>query len=100
MRVISPRIYRWARGNGLILAEAAVFALSDLMPRAKAEEVVKKACMSAAAENRSLMEVVEQLTRDSAGNNTIDWRALADPGRYLGACEEIIDHVLRSARAL
>jgi 3-carboxy-cis,cis-muconate cycloisomerase len=89
-----------ARGNDLILAEAAVFALSDLMPRAEAEELVKKACMTAAAENRSLMEVVERVTRDSAGKNAIDWRALADPGRYLGASEKIIDHVLRSARAL
>jgi 3-carboxy-cis,cis-muconate cycloisomerase len=89
-----------ARGNDLILAEAALFALSDIMPRAKAEELVKKACMSAAAENRPLMDIVERMTGDSIGKNAINWRALADPGRYLGACEEIIDHVLRSARAL
>ena len=44
------------RANDVILAEAAVFALAKAMPRAQAEELVKKACAVAVSENKSLIE--------------------------------------------
>jgi 3-carboxy-cis,cis-muconate cycloisomerase len=87
-----------ARSNDLILAEAAVFALAQAMPRAKAEELVKQACVKAPAENRSLIEVVRQLTAGAFPDSTIDWQALARPEHYLGATEKIIDHVRQQAK--
>ncbi len=51
------------RANDVILAESAVFALAKAMPRSKAEELVKKACISAVAENQPLIEVVKKTGR-------------------------------------
>ena len=88
------------RGNQLILAEAAVFALSDCLTRARAEEIVKRACAIAVKETRPLIEVVARLTEDSLPRNAIDWAALADPNNYLGETGRIIDNVLRHAKGL
>ena len=84
----------------LTLAEAAVFALSEFVPRGRAEEVVKNACATAAKENRPLMDVVARLTEDSLPRNAIDWAALADPKNYLGETGRIIDNVLQHAKGL
>jgi 3-carboxy-cis,cis-muconate cycloisomerase len=86
-----------ARADDVILAEGAVFALAKSMPRQKAEELVKRACGAAVSENKPLIEVVKRLAGDSIKKGEIDWRALAEPRKYLGATEEIIDRVLKSA---
>lgn len=88
------------RGRDLILAEAAVFALSEFMPRAKAEEAVKHACAAAAAENEPLMGAAARLTRSTIPENAIDWTALSDPKNYLGDADKIIDAVLENAKGL
>jgi 3-carboxy-cis,cis-muconate cycloisomerase len=85
------------RANDVILAEAAVFALAQTMPRVKAEELVKKACAVAVTENKSLIDVVKNLAGDSVKEGEVDWQALAKPDNYLGETEKIIDRVLKSA---
>lgn len=76
--------------NGLILAEAASFALSEHMPRAEAQALVKDACRTAAEQDRHLMDVLSE-----ASDAPVDWQALRDPANYLGAASELIDRVLR-----
>ena len=85
------------RANDVILAEAAVFALAGTMPRPQAEDLVKKACGAAVAENRPLIEVVKQLAGTSVKKAAGDWQALAEPMNYLGETEEIIRQVLQQA---
>jgi 3-carboxy-cis,cis-muconate cycloisomerase len=87
-----------ARGNGLLLAEAVVFALAKTMARSEAEELVKKACAVAAAENRSLIDIVERLAAIKPGE--VDWQALAKPENYLGETARIIDRVIERAKKL
>src|SRR5688572_21045336 len=86
-----------SRANDVILAEAAVFALAKVMPRLQAEELVKKACAAAVAENTPLIGVVEGLAIDSVTQGEIDWQALARPENYLGVTDEIINQVLTRA---
>jgi 3-carboxy-cis,cis-muconate cycloisomerase len=86
--------------NDVILAEAAVFALAQVMPRGRAEELVKDACAVAVAENRRLVEVVKDLVGDSIPAGAVDWEALARPENYLGEAANFIDAVLRHAKKL
>ncbi len=88
------------RANGVVLAEAAVFTLAKAMPRAQAEELVKKACGVAVGESRPLIDVVKDLAGDSIQAGAVDWQALAKPENYLGETEKIIDRVLKSADQL
>ena len=85
--------------DDVILAEAAVFALAKTMPRAKADELVKKACAIAVAEGKPLIEVVRNLTASIIPGDAVDWRALSAPENYLGETEKIIDRVLKSANS-
>jgi 3-carboxy-cis,cis-muconate cycloisomerase len=86
-----------ARGNDLILAEAAVFTLARAMPKAKAEELVKKACGVALSEGKQVIQVVQELSAGEIVAGSIDWQALAQPENYLGASNEILDRVLNAA---
>jgi 3-carboxy-cis,cis-muconate cycloisomerase len=87
-----------SRANDVILAESAVFALANAMPRPKAEELVKKACGIAVAENRPLIEVVKKLAGASIKDGEVDWEALGDPKNYLGETSKLISRVLRRAK--
>jgi 3-carboxy-cis,cis-muconate cycloisomerase len=87
-----------ARANDVVLAEAVVFALAKAMPRAKAEEMVKKACGIAISEATPLIDVVKETV--AVPDGTVDWQALADPANYLGQAEKIIDRVLERANEL
>jgi 3-carboxy-cis,cis-muconate cycloisomerase len=86
-----------ARGNDVVLAEAVVFALAQVMPKSKAEELVKKACGVAVSEGKSLVLVVQELSAGEIVAGSIDWQALAQPENYLGASNEILDRVLNAA---
>jgi len=88
------------RADDVILAEAAVFALTKAMPRAKADELVKKACGIAVSQGKPLIEVVRHLAKSIIPDETVDWQALAAPENYLGETEKIIDRVLKSANRL
>jgi 3-carboxy-cis,cis-muconate cycloisomerase len=48
------------RSNYLVLAEAAVQALTAEIPRTEAHALVKQACGIAVSDNRSLIDVVRQ----------------------------------------
>jgi 3-carboxy-cis,cis-muconate cycloisomerase len=89
-----------ARANDVILAEAAVFALAEAMPRAKADELVKKACAVAVSEGRPLIDVVKQMAGGLVPEGAVNWPALAKPENYLGETAKIIDRVLQRANKL
>jgi 3-carboxy-cis,cis-muconate cycloisomerase len=86
------------RGNDVVLAEAAVFALAEAIPRSKAEELVKRACAVAVSENKPLIEVVEKMAGNAVKTSAVDWQALARPENYTGEAEKMIDTVLQRAR--
>lgn len=82
--------------NGLMLAEAASFALTAHMPRAQAQALVKTAAGKAIQENRHLMDCIAEET-----NVAIDWVTLKHPGaHHLGATDEIIDATRMSLQVL
>ncbi len=89
-----------ARANDVILAEAAVFALAKVMPRPHAEELVKRACAVAVAENKPLIDTVEALAGQAVNQGEVDWQALAKSENYLGETQKMIDAVLQRARNL
>lgn len=88
------------RANDVILGEATVFALAKVMPREKAEELVRKACGIAAAENKPIVEVVKTLTNDSVKKGEVDWEALAEPKNYLGETETIVSQILERVKKI
>ncbi|MDJ0944802.1 MAG: 3-carboxy-cis,cis-muconate cycloisomerase [Kiloniellales bacterium] len=75
--------------NGLVLAEAATFALAEHLPRPKAQELVKAACAEAKAGGRHLVDLLAE-----SSDAPVDWAKLRDPANYLGAAETLIDCVL------
>lgn len=81
-------------GNGLILAEAASFALAEHMPRPEAQALVKQAVAAVLAEGGHLVDALR--SRSSA---PVDWERLRDPASYLGANEALIDRALAAAAA-
>ena len=87
-----------ARGNDVVLAEAAVFALARIMPKGRAEALVRKACGVAVNETKPLIDVVQALSEGQITHGSIDWKSLAQPEQYLGASNEILDRVLETAR--
>jgi 3-carboxy-cis,cis-muconate cycloisomerase len=88
------------RANEVILAEAAVFALARVLPRPKAEELVKQACVVAVAEKKPLIETVRRLAGDDIADGSVDWRKLAEPGNYLGQTMQMIDAALANAKKI
>jgi len=88
------------RSNYLVLAEAAVQALASEIPRTEAQALVKQACGAAAAEGRSLIDIVRQKFSETSPQNKIDWDALAKPENYLGEAQRFIDRVLEQVKQL
>lgn len=85
------------RAFDVVMAEAAVFALAKKIERDKAEELVKQACAVAVSEERSLIEVLKESTKDTPLDGAVDWEYLSKPEHYLGETAKIIDAVLRQA---
>ncbi|QIE56130.1 3-carboxy-cis,cis-muconate cycloisomerase [Pikeienuella piscinae] len=73
-----------AATNGLMLAEAATFALAPHVGRPEAEALVKAACRRAAAQERPLAALLAEMS-----DAPVDWAAALDPGAYLGAAPAI-----------
>ncbi|MEE8546216.1 MAG: 3-carboxy-cis,cis-muconate cycloisomerase [Alphaproteobacteria bacterium] len=88
------------RAGGVVLAEALSYALTPLLPRAEAHERVAAAGRIAVAEQRPLVDVLRERLGDDFPDADIDWRSLAEPGRYLGSADALIDRVLDRAREL
>lgn len=79
--------------NGLILAEAASFALSQHMLRGEAQALVKLACGEVAKTGRPLMEILAGKT-----DAPVDWDAVGNPANYLGSANSLIDRILSRRR--
>ncbi len=75
--------------NGLVLAEAATFALAEHLPRPRAQALVKAACAEAKASDRHLVDLLAETS-----DVPVDWSKLRDPENHLGASETFIDRVL------
>jgi len=78
--------------NGLILAEAATFALASEISISEAKKIVKSACAEVRTSGRHLMDILAE-----SGDYAIDWTQLKDPANYLGQADEMIDAVLEVA---
>ena len=78
--------------NGLIMAEAACFALAEHMPRPEAQALVKQACGEAARAGRNLFEVLKHRC-----DAPVDWQAVSDPANYLGEADALIRRILNEA---
>jgi 3-carboxy-cis,cis-muconate cycloisomerase len=81
-----------AASNGLMLAEAITFALSQTMSQAEAKQLVQEACQLVLEQNRHLVDVVRDKT-----DAPLDWEVLKDETAYFGSSEAFIDRVLDEA---
>jgi len=80
--------------NGLMLAEAASYALArSSISRASANELVKEACQTVLQEDRHLIDVLQEKT-----NARVNWSALREESNYLGSANTFIDRVVEEAR--
>ena len=84
-----------AATRGMMMAEAASFALADHIGLARAREVVKSACSESARTDRPLRDVLEGAVNLTDGP---DWSAVFDPANATGEAGEIIDGVLGRLR--
>lgn len=75
--------------RGLLLAEAASFALAAHMPRPQAQELVKQASREVLSGGGHLMDLLA-----ARCDAPVDWAALKDPAGYLGSTDRFIDRVL------
>ena len=75
--------------NGLVLAEAASFALSRHLSRAEAQALVKEACQEVARTGKHLMDVLA-----ATSDAPVDWAALKDPADYTGMAADLIERAL------
>jgi 3-carboxy-cis,cis-muconate cycloisomerase len=82
----------------LVMTESVATALSERLGRAAAQELVQDAVKRAAAEGRSLRDVLleTEAVADGLGAEGLD-RAL-DPERYLGVAPALIDRALSRHR--
>ena len=78
--------------NGLVLAEAASFALAAHLPRAEASARVKAAVAKSIAENTHLLDILAR--QDDA---PVDWAALRHPLDYLAPARALIERSLAEA---
>lgn len=81
--------------NGLMMAEAATFALAKHMPRGEAEKLVGEAC-KLVTPTRHLADALAGLTK-APFDAPLDLGALRDPASYLGAADAFIDRALAEA---
>ena len=70
--------------KGLMLAEAATFALAAHMPRPEAQALVKAACREAVESGAHLRDVLGTKTEVA-----VNWEAVFDPLNYTGDAARI-----------
>jgi 3-carboxy-cis,cis-muconate cycloisomerase len=80
--------------HGLSLAEPAVLALSEHLPRPEASALVTASAARALAESRSLVEVVREAFEEKHGAGRVDFARLANPELQLGNAHELLDAAL------
>ena len=84
-----------AATRGLVLSEAASFALSAHLPRGDAVRIVKQAVAATLAGNRHLFEEIADLTEAP-----VDWAALREPLPYLTSAQTLVDRLVAAAEAI
>ncbi len=75
--------------NGLCLAEAVSFALSQHLPRADAQKLVGEACLQCLAEGQHLVDIVS-----GESNAPVDWDRVRDPANWVGSAAAAVDDAL------
>ena len=75
--------------NGLCLAEAVSFALSDHMPRAEAQSLVTEMCGLAMQGDQHLIDLVRAQT-----DAPVDWEAVRRPENWLGGAAVFLEEAL------
>lgn len=78
-----------AASHGLLLAEAASFALADHLPRTAAKKLVEEACRDALALRRDLLDLLAERTAAP-----VDWAALRAQAERPPCADALIDRVL------
>lgn len=82
-----------AATNGLVMAEAASFALVKHMSRPEAQALVKDGCAEAMRSGRHLIDVLAERTAVP-----VNWEGLREPEAALGQNDVLIDRVLAALR--
>jgi len=83
-----------AASHGLILAEAASYALAKTsISKADANKLVREASQVTKQEGHHLIDVIQELT-----DAPVDWDALREESAYLGSTDTFIDRVLQAAK--
>lgn len=96
LRVVPARMAEnLAATRGLVLSEAASFALAEHMPRADAVKIVRQGVAATLAGHRHLFEEIAALTEAS-----VDWAALREPLPYLSSARALIERILAQAEAI
>lgn len=76
--------------HGLMLAERLSFALTPVLGRARAKQVLRDACLIAARDKVHVVEVLRTQT-----NLALNWDELRDEAGYLGITQHLIDKVAK-----
>jgi len=84
--------------GGLIMAEAATFALAPKVGRQEAHHLIEAASKKALAEKRHLADVLKEDARVSAHLSSAEITKLFDPLSYQGVAQAFIDRLLASTR--
>ncbi len=75
--------------NGLCLAEAVSYALTEYMPRAEAQDLVTAKCVEAMERGQNLIDLVR------AGTDVpVDWKRIDRPENWIGGAREFLDDAL------
>lgn len=87
------------REHGLVLAEAAVSAVSDPasgsgLSRTEASALVKACAARALDERRFLIDLVREAVGAKTPANRVDWAVLARPASHLGQTQALLDRAL------
>ncbi|KAG0652324.1 Itaconic acid 2-hydroxyparaconate biosynthesis cluster TAD1 [Hyphodiscus hymeniophilus] len=79
--------------KGRIVAEAVMMGLAETIGRGKAHDVIYDACSQSIEKETSLFEALigNEEVRGELGEERL--RQLCDPLKYLGCCQQMIDHV-------
>jgi 3-carboxy-cis,cis-muconate cycloisomerase len=92
-------------GHGLLLAEAALGALSDPvantgLSRSAARALVSACAARALEQRRPLVQLLEEAVSQTQPDNRVDWAALGLPENHLGQADALIDRALARIDAL
>ena len=83
------------RSHGLLIAEAAMVALSKRLSLAESRRIVADASRHARESGQELTAILER--RHPTG---IDWKALRDPANWLGSSAAFVERATEAAAGL